>query len=96
MKWNKRDVVPPLGRSAIEHGNTNGGLSIALIFKHESGLFSSGKVLIHAGNAVLFYAGQFEDDVHSPSLDERDHVIEWCACPTPEEIVEAFEAIERL
>lgn len=94
MNWNDRSVVPPLGKSAIERGNKDGGHSIELLFKHRSGRISCGQAVLHEGKVAWWYPGEFEDNIHSPEMpDDPDPIVQWVECPSPEEIVEAMEGM---
>ena len=92
MKWNPKSVVPPLGKSAIEHGNTDGGISIPLLFQHKSGKISFGQALMHKGTVRYWYPGEIGDQIWAPETDQfvktcPDPIELWARCPSAEEIV---------
>ena len=88
MNWNKKEVIPPLSKRAIAMGNTDGGTSIPLLFKHASGRVSFGLAVLHAGEVAWWYAGEIGDDCWSPEpKDAVDPIVEWAECPTAEMIV---------
>lgn len=87
MNWNKRNVLPPLGKNAKDNGNTDGGWSVQLLFQHKSGNISTGLALLHKGSVHNFFPGKFDDCVHVPEdKDSLDPIIGWIVCPTPEEV----------
>lgn len=90
MKWNKVDVVPHLGKRAIACGNKDGGISIPMLLKHQSGEISFGTACLNGGKVHCWFAGEFGDDVHTPYKAEKDPVVEWAECPTPEQVVDAW------
>lgn len=95
MKWNKRGVVPPLGRESIAAGNTDGGFSIPLLHKHQSGRISAGRALLNDGKVAWWYPGEIGDNIHSPEMkDEKDPIVEWAVCPTATQIKELIEVAE--
>lgn len=78
-------------RHAVDVGNTDGGWSVHLLFKHKSGRVSCGKAVLHKGKVAWWYPGGFDDISHIPeSKDEKDPIIKWAECPSPEKIVEAM------
>ena len=90
MKWHPREEVPPLGREAIEQGNTDGGHSIMLLHRHMSGRISAGRAVLHKGKVAWWFPGEIGDYTHVPeSKDAADPIIEWTECPTAEQIVTA-------
>jgi hypothetical protein len=94
VKWNSRAKVPKLGKGAIERGNTDGGLSKPLLFKHKSGRISFGSAYMHEGKVIEWFPGEVGDDNHVPeSKDCEDPIVLWTECPNALEIVEAMEGM---
>lgn len=97
MKWNEINVLPRLGRGAIAHGNTDGGFSVQLLYKHRSGKITTGKTAMHNDKVCWLFPGNFDDDVHVPeSKFEPDPIVAWIECPTPAKVFEMMEYIESL
>jgi hypothetical protein len=97
MKWNGMNVLPPLGRRAVARGNTDGGLSVQLLFKHKSGEITTGTTCLHNGEVAWIFPGNFDDDVHIPeSKNEADPAVGWMECPSPAKVFEMMDYIESL
>ena len=94
MKWTSRDVVPPLGKRAIEMGNTDGGFSVPLLFKHKSGRISFGSACLNEGKVAWWFPGEIGDDCPVPESKEcADPIVEWVQCLNALEISEAMEGM---
>lgn len=91
MIWNKKEMVPPLSKQAMALGNTDGGHSVPLIFKHQSGKLSFGDAVIHKGEVAWWYPGDMADVCHVPeSKNPVDPIVEWTKMPAITDIVKVF------
>ena len=94
MIWNKREVVPPLSKQAMALGNVDGGHSVPLIFKHQSGRLSFGDAVIHKGAVAWWYPGDMADTCHVPETKAaKDPIVEWTVFPGICDVVHVFETI---
>ena len=82
-------LYPPLGREAIERGNTDGGHSVMLFHRHKSGRISAGRAVLHKGKVAWWYPGEIGDYMHSPESAENcaDPIVEWALFPDAAELV---------
>ena len=78
----------------MERGNTDGGHSVPLIFKHKSGRLSFGDAVIHKGAVAWWYPGDMADICHVPeSKNTDDPIVEWTEFPNICDVVHVFETI---
>ena len=95
MIWNKKEVVPPLSKQAMALGNVDGGHSVPLIFKHQSGKLSFGDVVIHKGEVAWWYPGDMADVCHIPEAkNAKDPIVEWMVFPNICDVAHMFERFD--